>query len=296
MDNKRFNIASHWEELDESCQKIFLQEIDFKDLMVITKGLNPIRKRTADPDREYSHSFRLTRSRPEQLSSGFTPFRHQQISDQESPFFIIPSSFLEKTRIQGQKQDLFQPKAERVRPNDPEAAGLGESSAQKPEIVVNTSRISSPTKRNITPTQTEHNVVTHESNLNSDKNGYKCPNFQCKLKRINEIWQRNAILQEATIKAIQESCAQLRKASDKTNRRLNQVFEEQNHCKRDRDCLDQEINKFFNVYQNMKPQPEGHALENPYHQEDIKPDAVLVNKARSPSQYQDGDNISYSEK
>ncbi|MBW0523168.1 hypothetical protein O181_062883 [Austropuccinia psidii MF-1] len=46
----------------------------------------------------------------------------------------------------------------------------------------------------------------------------------------------------------------------------------------------------------MKPQPEGHALENPYHKEDIKPDAFLVNKARSPSQYQDGDNMSYSEK
>ncbi|MBW0480963.1 hypothetical protein O181_020678 [Austropuccinia psidii MF-1] len=46
----------------------------------------------------------------------------------------------------------------------------------------------------------------------------------------------------------------------------------------------------------MKPKPEGHGLENPYQQEDIKPDALLVNKARSPSQYQDGDNMSYSEK
>ncbi|MBW0524491.1 hypothetical protein O181_064206 [Austropuccinia psidii MF-1] len=46
----------------------------------------------------------------------------------------------------------------------------------------------------------------------------------------------------------------------------------------------------------MKPQPEGHALENPYHQEDIKPDALLVNKERPPAQYQDGDNMSYSEK
>ncbi|MBW0516518.1 hypothetical protein O181_056233 [Austropuccinia psidii MF-1] len=46
----------------------------------------------------------------------------------------------------------------------------------------------------------------------------------------------------------------------------------------------------------MNPQPEGHALENLYHQEDIKPDALLVNNARSPSQYQDGDNMPYSEK
>ncbi|MBW0498124.1 hypothetical protein O181_037839 [Austropuccinia psidii MF-1] len=44
MDNKRFKLASHWEELGASCQKICLKEIDFKDLVVITKGLNPTRK------------------------------------------------------------------------------------------------------------------------------------------------------------------------------------------------------------------------------------------------------------
>ncbi|MBW0475169.1 hypothetical protein O181_014884 [Austropuccinia psidii MF-1] len=37
-------------------------------------------------------------------------------------------------------------------------------------------------------------------------------------------------------------------------------------------------------------------MDNPYHQEDIKPDAKLGNKARSPSQCQDGDNMSFSEK
>ncbi|MBW0475869.1 hypothetical protein O181_015584 [Austropuccinia psidii MF-1] len=110
-------------------------------------------------------------------------------------------------------------------------------------------------------------------------------------KRLNEILQRNAILQEAKIKAIQESCAQVSKSSEETNKRLNQVFEEQYHCKRERDSLDQDIKKLFNVYQNMKPQPEGHALENLYH-----PDAVLVNKARSLSKYQYGDNMFYSEK
>ncbi|MBW0521167.1 hypothetical protein O181_060882 [Austropuccinia psidii MF-1] len=46
----------------------------------------------------------------------------------------------------------------------------------------------------------------------------------------------------------------------------------------------------------MNPQPQGHVMDNPYHQEDIKPNAMLVNKARSPSQYQDGDNLSSSEK
>ncbi|MBW0503649.1 hypothetical protein O181_043364 [Austropuccinia psidii MF-1] len=46
----------------------------------------------------------------------------------------------------------------------------------------------------------------------------------------------------------------------------------------------------------MKPQPQGHVLYNPYHQEDIKPDVFLENKSRSPSQYQDGENMYYPEK
>ncbi|MBW0460881.1 hypothetical protein O181_000596 [Austropuccinia psidii MF-1] len=67
----------------------------------------PSYRRTAKPDRAYSDSSRLTRIRPNQLSSSFTPFRNQQISGQESPFFTIPGSFQEKTRIQGQKKTSF---------------------------------------------------------------------------------------------------------------------------------------------------------------------------------------------
>ncbi|MBW0590173.1 hypothetical protein O181_129888 [Austropuccinia psidii MF-1] len=44
MDNKRFELASHWAELGETFQKIYLKEIPFKDLMIITKGWNPTRK------------------------------------------------------------------------------------------------------------------------------------------------------------------------------------------------------------------------------------------------------------
>ncbi|MBW0512416.1 hypothetical protein O181_052131 [Austropuccinia psidii MF-1] len=91
----------------------------------------PSHRRNTDPDRAHSDSFRLTRSRPNQLSSGFPPFRNEQISGQESPFFTLPGSFQEKTRTQGQKQDLFSPKAERVRPNDPETVGLGKRSTQQ---------------------------------------------------------------------------------------------------------------------------------------------------------------------
>ncbi|MBW0502176.1 hypothetical protein O181_041891 [Austropuccinia psidii MF-1] len=46
----------------------------------------------------------------------------------------------------------------------------------------------------------------------------------------------------------------------------------------------------------MNPQPQGHILDDPYNQEEIQPDAILVNKEESPSQYQDGDSMSYSQK
>ncbi|MBW0586384.1 hypothetical protein O181_126099 [Austropuccinia psidii MF-1] len=98
------------------------------------------------------------------------------------------------------------------------------------------------------------------------------------------------------VKTLQEGHAQLSKASEETNKRLNLVFEEQHHSKRDRDYLDQDKNKLFNVYHSMNSQPQGHVMDNPYYQDEIKPDSILMNKARSPSQYQDGDNMSYSEK
>ncbi|MBW0463899.1 hypothetical protein O181_003614 [Austropuccinia psidii MF-1] len=101
---------------------------------------------------------------------------------------------------------------------------------------------------------------------------------------------------EKIFKPLQQGHAQLSKASEETNKRLNLVFEEQHHSKMDRDCLDKDIKKLFNVYHNMKPQPQGHVMDNPYNQDDSKPDAMLMNKVRSPSQYQDRDNMSYSEK
>ncbi|MBW0560373.1 hypothetical protein O181_100088 [Austropuccinia psidii MF-1] len=96
---------------------------------------------------------------------------------------------------------------------------------------------------------------------------------------------------EKIVENLQEGHAKFRKASEETNKRLNLVFEEQHHSKRDRNCLDQEIKKLFNVYHNLKPQPQGHVIENPY-----QPDDMLMYKTRSPSQYQDGDGMSYSEK
>ncbi|MBW0580566.1 hypothetical protein O181_120281 [Austropuccinia psidii MF-1] len=95
------------------------------------------------------------------------------------------------------------------------------------------------------------------------------------------------------VKTLEEGHAQLSEASEENKKILNIVFEEQHHRKRDRDCLAQDINKLFNVYHSMKPQPQGHVMENRYQPDYIKPDAMLINKARSPSRYQDGDNMSY---
>ncbi|MBW0561374.1 hypothetical protein O181_101089, partial [Austropuccinia psidii MF-1] len=262
----------------------------------------PSYRRTVTPDRASSGSFRLTRSRPNQLSSGFTPLRNQQVSDQESPFFTIQGGFQEKTRIQGEKQDLFKSKEERVRPNDPEVVGFGERNAKEPEVAVNNSIISSPINRNTTPTQIEHNAVSPESSLNSDALWLQMSQYDEQTqKQFAELEARNERMKELTAsmdkiaKPLLKGHAQLSKASEETNKRLNIVFEEQHHSSRGRDCLYQDINKLFNVYHNMKSQPQGHVMDNQYHPDDIKPDAMFGNKARSPSEYQDGDNTSYSE-
>ncbi|MBW0575252.1 hypothetical protein O181_114967 [Austropuccinia psidii MF-1] len=237
----------------------------------------PSYNRTVNPDRAYSDSFRLTRSRPR--------------------------GFQEKKRIQGEKQDLFQPKAERRRPHDPEVVGFSERSAQEPEVVVKHSRISSPSNRNITPTQIAHNIVTPESNINSDALWLQMLQYTeqtqkqfAELEESQERMKKLTASMDKIVKTLQEGHAQLRKASEETNKILNIVFEEQHYSKRDRDCLDQDINKLFDVYHNLKPQPQGQVMENSYQSDEIKPDAMLMNKARSPSQYHDGDGMSYSEK
>ncbi|MBW0574998.1 hypothetical protein O181_114713 [Austropuccinia psidii MF-1] len=72
---------------------------------------------------------------------------------------------------------------------------------------------------------------------------------------------------EKIVKNLLEGYAQLSKASEETNKRLNLVFEEKHHRKRDRDCLDQDINKLFNVYHNLKPHPQGQVMDKPYQQD-----------------------------
>ncbi|MBW0475628.1 hypothetical protein O181_015343 [Austropuccinia psidii MF-1] len=121
--------------------------------------------------RPYRNHKRLTGSgKPTRIPSRFTPLRHQQVSNQESPLFTILGSFQEKESIKRKEQELFQPYSERVRANDPEAVGLSERSTQEPEIAVNTpDKLSSPTIENDIPTQNEHSIVRPESNINSNE-------------------------------------------------------------------------------------------------------------------------------
>ncbi|MBW0547555.1 hypothetical protein O181_087270 [Austropuccinia psidii MF-1] len=136
--------------------------------------------------------------------------------------------------------------------------------------------------RNDISTQMKHNVFIPQSTISSNT-----------LFKLQEAYT----LQTKPIHTVQEDYTELYKASEDTKRRLNQVLEEQNHCKRDREYLDQDIDKFFNYCQKIKPQTQGHVSGNtPYHQEDIKPDSLLEKKPRSQSQYQDGDKMTYSEK
>ncbi|MBW0466842.1 hypothetical protein O181_006557 [Austropuccinia psidii MF-1] len=52
MYKKRFNLASHWEELEESFQRLCLKEIFFTDIIVITTGCNPNRQLKLLEERE----------------------------------------------------------------------------------------------------------------------------------------------------------------------------------------------------------------------------------------------------
>ncbi|MBW0482060.1 hypothetical protein O181_021775 [Austropuccinia psidii MF-1] len=170
-------------------------------------------------------------------------------------------------------------------------------------MVVHTSRSISPINRNITPTKIEHNVFTPESNLNSAPLWLQISQFaEQTQKTFAELQDSHDRMEKLTasmnkiFKTLQEGNSQFSKASEETNKKPDQFFEEKHHSKRDKDFMDKDINKLFDVYQNMKLQPQGHVMDNPYHQEDIKPDAIFVNKARSPFQYQYGDNMSSSEK
>ncbi|MBW0530779.1 hypothetical protein O181_070494 [Austropuccinia psidii MF-1] len=150
----------------------------------------------------------------------------------------------------------------------------------------------------------KHNVVIPESTISSNTLWLKFAQFveqtQKEFERLCESissLQEVYTLQTESINTLKEAYTEFSKASEDTKRRLNQVLEEKNHCKSDKEYLNQDIYKLFNFCQKMKPQTQGHVSgHTPYHQEDIKPEALLEKKPQSQSQYQDGHKITYSEK
>ncbi|MBW0461109.1 hypothetical protein O181_000824 [Austropuccinia psidii MF-1] len=112
------------------------------------------------------------------------------------------------------------------------------------------------------------------------------------LKEVNK-------LQTKTIHTLQEAYNKLSKATEENNKGLNKVLEGKYYCNRNKEYLNKDVKKLLNVFQNMNPQTQGHVSGNihtPYHQQDIKTDAPIYDKKRYPSQYQDRDNMTHSEK
>ncbi|MBW0489772.1 hypothetical protein O181_029487 [Austropuccinia psidii MF-1] len=174
---------------------------------------------------------------PTRLPSGFTPLRHQQISNQESPYFPIPDRIKERKRVIGQEQVFFQLEAERVRSYDPEIVGPVARSTKKKQTVVNTSNAaSSPKIRNDISTQMKQNVVIPVSTISSTTLWLQFSQFveqtQKEFERLHESisrLQKLYTLQTKTIHTLQEDYTELSKALEDTKIRLNKVLEEQNH-------------------------------------------------------------------
>ncbi|MBW0469261.1 hypothetical protein O181_008976 [Austropuccinia psidii MF-1] len=237
MENGRQGIQTRFP-LQRICRK-YSEDFPQRDILQRTYHRQEIK-----PEITYSDPLSLMRTgNPTRYPSGFTPLRHQQISDQESPYFPMKDRIQERKRIIGQEQDFFQPEAERVSSYDPEIMGPVARSTKKQQTVVNTSNVaSSPMIMSDISTQMKHNVVIPESTISSNTLWLQVSQFveqtQKEFERLHESISRLQevyTLQTKNIHTLQEDYTELYKASEDTKRRLNQVLEEQNHLKRDRE-------------------------------------------------------------
>ncbi|MBW0556027.1 hypothetical protein O181_095742 [Austropuccinia psidii MF-1] len=84
---------------------------------------------------------------------------------------------------------------------------------------------------------------------------------------------KELIILQKTIHTLREDYNKLSKATEETNKGLNQVLEEEYYCRRDREYLDQDMKTLLDVFQNINPQTQGHVFGNtPHLHVDIKPD------------------------
>ncbi|MBW0530745.1 hypothetical protein O181_070460 [Austropuccinia psidii MF-1] len=163
MENGRQGIQTRVP-LQRACRK-YSEDFPQRDILQRT-----YHRQEMETEIKYPDPLRLMRTGNQtRLPSGFTTLRHQQISDQESPYFPIPDRIQERKRIVGQEQDFFQPEAERVRSYDPEIVGPVTRTTKKQQGVVNTSNAaSSPKIRNHISIQLKHNVVIPESTISGN--------------------------------------------------------------------------------------------------------------------------------
>ncbi|MBW0502250.1 hypothetical protein O181_041965 [Austropuccinia psidii MF-1] len=250
MENKRFNLASHWAELGESCQSICLKEIDLKDLMIMTKCSNPTRH------------FRLLEVRASRIRENQAII--QAIEEQLTQ--TGPTQIPSGSQVAGQ---ISSPVASHHSDTNRSMA-KSHHSLQSQEV-----------SRRRQGYKGKNKTTFSQRKRESDPIIQKLLDLFAELEASHERLKKLTASMDRIAKNLQEGHAQLSKASEETKKRLNIVFEEQHHSRRDRDCLDQDINKFFSVHHNIKPQPHGDFMDNPYYQDNIKPDAML---ARSPLQ------------
>ncbi|MBW0591356.1 hypothetical protein O181_131071, partial [Austropuccinia psidii MF-1] len=185
MGNGRQGIQTRFP-LQRTCRK-YSEYFPQRDILQRT-----CHRQEMEQELTHSYPFRLMRTgNPTRLPSGVTPLRHQQISDQESSYFLIQDIIQPRKRIMGQEQDFIQPEAERVRSYDPEIVGPVARSTKKQQTVVNTSNApSSPMIRNDISTQMKHNVVIPESTISSNTLWLQFSQFveqtQKEFKRLHE--------------------------------------------------------------------------------------------------------------
>ncbi|MBW0512722.1 hypothetical protein O181_052437 [Austropuccinia psidii MF-1] len=97
MGNGRHGIKTRFP-LQRTCRK-YSEDFLQRDILQRTSH-----RQEMEPEITYSDPLRLMRTgNPTRLSSGFTPLRHQQISDPESPYFPTPEVIQERKRIIGQE-------------------------------------------------------------------------------------------------------------------------------------------------------------------------------------------------
>ncbi|MBW0567431.1 hypothetical protein O181_107146 [Austropuccinia psidii MF-1] len=211
MGNGRLGIQTR-SPLKRACRK-YSEDLPKRDILQRT-----YHRQEMEQEITYSDLFRLMRTgNPTRLPSGFTPLRHQQISDQESPYFPIQDRIQERKRIIGQEQDFFQPEAERVRSYDQEIVGPVTRSTKKQQTVVNTfNPASSPMIRNDISTQMKHNVMIPESTISSNTLSLQFSKFveqtQKEFERLHESISRLQevyTLQTKIIHTLQEDYTEL---------------------------------------------------------------------------------------